>query len=120
MRRANGTMRDAAVDPDVDGVVALRCAFRKPEFARELGIAEFEPDIGTAFRDKIGEYANPIGVERGALVYIEDRQGDAPTSLARDHPVGARFHGTGNAVFAPGRHPFHVVMYGIECFAADL
>ena len=113
-------MRDAAIDPDVDGVVAFRCAFRKSEFAREISIAELEPDIRAALGDKVGEFANPIGVEGGALVYIEDRQGHAPAPLARDHPVGARFHGTGNAIFAPGRHPSYVVMNGIERFAADL
>src|SRR5436190_19279272 len=113
-------MRDAAINPDVDGVVALGCAFRKPEFPGELCIVEFEPDIGAPLCDQIGEFEDPIGVKGCALVYIEDRQGHAPTSLARDYPVGARFYRTGNTILAPGRHPFYMVVNGIECFAADL
>src|SRR6516162_6634196 len=118
MSCANGTMRDTAVDPDVDGVVTFRCAFRKLEFTREFSIAELEPDIRATLGDEICEFTNPIGIECGAPISVKHGQGHAPTPLARDHPVGARLHRAGNAIFAPGGHPFYVVMNGIKCFAA--
>ena len=43
--RANSLMRDAAVDPDVDRVVAMRRAFRQSEFARERRVIQLEPNV---------------------------------------------------------------------------
>src|SRR5437763_1850848 len=57
---------------------------------------------------------------RSTSLRVEHRQGHAPTSLARDYPIGARFHRTGNAIFAPGRHPLYLMMNGVKCLAADL
>ena len=45
MQRADRFMRNATIDPDVDGVVALRGARRKPKLARKIGIAQFKPDV---------------------------------------------------------------------------
>ncbi len=51
VQRANGFMRNAAVDPDVDRIVAFRCARRKPELARKIASSDsnqmFEPRSAT-------------------------------------------------------------------------
>ena len=106
MRRADRLVRDAAVDPDVDRVVAMAGAFGQPERLREGHVVEFEPDIGTALRHEVGQFANPFRVEqRFAVGGIENGQWYAPAALTRDHPVGPRFHRAGDAIFAPGGEP---------------
>ena len=80
----------------------------KPERLRESGVIELEPDVRAALRDEVGQFANPLRVEqRLAVGGIKDWQRHAPAALARDHPVGSRFHRAGDAIFAPLRDPGH-------------
>ena len=39
MSSADRAMRNAAIDPDVDGIVAFRGSFRQFQLAREFGVA---------------------------------------------------------------------------------
>ena len=43
--RANGLMGNAAIDPDIERVVAMRGALGQSEFARERCIIELEPNV---------------------------------------------------------------------------
>src|SRR5205823_8900967 len=53
-------------------------------------------------------------VQAGGMRYfIKDRQRHGPAALSRDHPVGARFNRSRDAVFAPCRDPFHFI---VDCF----
>ena len=63
MQRANGFVRNAAVDPNIDRVVAFRCAWRKVEFARKIDIVQLKPNVRAALRDEIGEFPNNFRVE---------------------------------------------------------
>ena len=106
MGRANRLVRNAAVDPDVDRVVAMARAFGQSELTRERGVVEFEPDIRAALRDEVGEFADPFRIEqRFARGGIENGQRHTPAALAGDDPIGPRFHRAGDAIFAPRREP---------------
>ena len=59
----NGLVRNAAVDPDVDCVVAFSCPSGKSKLLCKIDIVQFEPNIGAAVRDEIGELANYLRVE---------------------------------------------------------
>ena len=63
MQRTNGAMRDAAVDPNVDRVVAFGCSSGKSQLLGKIDIVQFEPDIRAALGDEIGEFANYFRVE---------------------------------------------------------
>jgi hypothetical protein len=65
MFRENGRVADARIDPDVDGIVAMRDALGQTEFTRERDVIELEPNIRSTLRDKIRQLANPIGVQNG-------------------------------------------------------
>ena len=45
MDRANGLVRDAAVDPNVDRIVAVRRAFRQLKFFGKINIIQLEPNV---------------------------------------------------------------------------
>ena len=102
----------------------MRGAFGQAEFASERRVIELEPDIGAALRNKVRQLANPRWIEDGiACRRIENRQWHAPAALARDHPVGPRFHRAGDAIFAPGRQPAHILdrgqRFGAQVIDAD-
>ena len=60
--------------------------------------------------DEVGDLVDERGIEDGLVVGVVERgQRDAPTALARDAPVGARFDRAVDAVAAPGRQPFDLV-----------
>ena len=63
MSRANRLMGNAAVDPDVDRVVAMARALGQPERLRERDVVELEPNVGAALLDEIREFANPFRIE---------------------------------------------------------
>ena len=44
-QRANGFVRNAAVDPDIDGIVAFRCARRKADLFCQGAIVRLEPNV---------------------------------------------------------------------------
>src|SRR4051812_46231404 len=102
MQRADRLMRNAAVDPDIDGVVALGCSLWESQFFGKIDIVQFEPNIGAAFRDEIGKFANYFRVENWfAVSRVKGRQRHAPTALSRDDPVGPRFDRARDPVLAP-------------------
>ena len=68
MARANGKMRNAAVDPDVNRVVAMTRSFGEPEFAGEGGIVQLKPNIGTALGDEVGGLPNQARVENRLIL----------------------------------------------------
>jgi len=45
MQRANSFVRNAAVDPNIDRVVAFRCAGRKAEFMGKINIVQLKPNV---------------------------------------------------------------------------
>ncbi len=45
MQGANGFVRNAAVNPDIDRIVAFRCARWKSQLFCESGIIQFEPNV---------------------------------------------------------------------------
>ena len=45
MQCTDGFMRNAAVDPDVNGIVAFRRARRQSKFCCKIGIAQFKPNV---------------------------------------------------------------------------
>ena len=54
MHREHRLMRNAAVDPHVDGVVAMRRAGGQAKFVCKIDIVQFEPNVRAMFSDEIG------------------------------------------------------------------
>ena len=45
MNRANGFVRNAAIDPNVDRIIAVCRALRQPKFFRKINIIQLEPNV---------------------------------------------------------------------------
>src|SRR5207302_8083049 len=100
--------RGAGVEPDVQDVrlllelrpVALRAAGTARE---ELGKRLVEPGVGAVLLEDEGDVLHRLGRdERLAVVdAISDGNGDAPTPLPRDAPVGPVLHHPADALLAP-------------------
>ena len=60
--------------------------------------------------DHIGHFAGDVGVEDGLSFGSEENgQGNAPSALAADAPVGTRFDSAENTVSAPGGQPVDLI-----------
>ena len=109
MRREHCRVRNAGINPDVDGVVAMARAFGQSELPRERCIIQLEPDVGATLRDEVGQLADPPGVQDGfAFRCIKNRQRHSPTPLPRDHPIRTRFYRPRDPVLTPRRNPAHI------------
>ena len=114
----HGGMGNAGVEPDVERVVAPGGPFGQPDGLRPPCVVLFKPEVGAVRFHQIGDFADDGGVQdRLALGAVEHRERHAPAALARDAPVGPRFHGPVDAVAAPVRNPVDGVDLGERLFA---
>src|SRR5581483_9102877 len=110
-----GLVRDAAINPNVDGIVAFGCPGRETKLSSKVVIIHFEPDIRATLSHEIGEFSDNLCIENGLSIFrVENGQRHAPASLPRNYPVGARFNCTGDAVLAPCWNPLHFIVDGIK------
>ena len=108
----HGQMARAGIEPDIQDVGFLTelggAAFGASHAGRQqLGGGALIPDVsgvlGEEAHDAIQDFA--IGDGLAATVAIEDDNGHAPDTLARDAPVGAHGDHVGDAFLAPIGHP---------------
>ena len=112
MSRANRLMGNAAVDPDVDRVVAMARALGQPERLRERDVVELEPDVGAAL---VATRSASLRIHSGlrsdfAFGGIEDGQRNTPAALAGNDPIGPGFDRAGDAILAPRGSQVTLVM----------
>ena len=108
MQCTDGFMRNAAVDPDINRIVAFRRARRQSKFFCKIGIAQFKPNVRAALSNEISELADDFCIEN-CFVFLGIKNGKrhAPASLSGNHPIGTRFDRACDAVLTPRRNPFH-------------
>ena len=113
--------RDVAgtrVDPDVEGVAALRRAFRKAEELGEFDVGFFEPNVGAFFLDEIGNLLGQFGGDDGTAVFVkEDRKRHTPGALTGDTPVGTGLDRAVDAVAAPLGQPLDLIDFAQGFFS---
>ena len=74
IRRQDGGVRNAGVDPDIDRVGPMASAVRQTEFPRQRRVIEFEPNIRAALRHDIRQFPDPFRIEnRFTLAGIKNR-----------------------------------------------
>ena len=114
----HGDVAGTGVDPNVEGVAALRGTFGKAEELGEFDVGFFEPNVGAFFLDEIGDLLGKLGGDDGLGVSIkEDRKRHTPGPLTGDTPVGTGFDRAVDAVAAPLGQPLDLIDFAQGFFS---
>ena len=114
-RGEHGQMARSGIEPDVQDIgflAELRAAALGAGYAgrQQFGRGALVPDVGGVLgkelHDAVQDFA--VGERFAAMVAVEDDDGHAPHTLARNAPIRARGDHVGDALLAPFGHPAHL------------
>ena len=121
MSLENCNVRRTGINPNVQGVAALRRPLGKIEKGSPFSIRFFKPDVGAFLLNEIGNFLGQISRDDGLTIFLkENRKRNTPSSLTRNTPVRPGFDSSVNTITTPIGKPLNIINLTESLFAKPL